>query len=414
MDTKNFDNIVKTMMESAQEEVSPRVWDGVQNGLDAAAARHGRIIFLRRAAVALTAAAAAIVLLLTAGPLSDNSIQPTISKKAITLVPEKPAAAMVPDSGRVELQKPTEAPVRAALAKAVPEQITKAAEKQISEASVEQLAEAAPEQTTWNEPSKTTEEPPHAASKSAEPKDAGNAVKTFTEDGFAAMMLEDLAASRKPGRNIRLRIGANLADNGVRTSPYSTPVRRAQQGSHNYNVIRENGESNYKMPVSFGIGLEIPLNKRFSIGTGVTYTSLSRTFPGRYLKYDEATGASELLYGDAKHTVKYLGIPVNILYHFPLKGDFSIYTYGGGEIERSFLNKYRIALNSGKIKHRANNTGFQFSVHVGVGAEYKINNYLGIYFDPSVKYYFDGNQPKSIRTQHPWMINLEAGLRFNL
>ena len=59
MDTKNFDNIVKTMMEGAQEEVSSRVWTGVQNGLQAAAANRSRIVFFRRAGYVLAAAAAA-------------------------------------------------------------------------------------------------------------------------------------------------------------------------------------------------------------------------------------------------------------------------------------------------------------------------------------------------------------------
>ena len=39
---------------------------------------------------------------------------------------------------------------------------------------------------------------------------------------------------------------------------------------------------------------------------------------------------------------------------------------------------------------------------------------IGLYLDPSVRYYFHGNQPKSIRTDKPFMFNLDAGLRFKL
>ena len=36
------------------------------------------------------------------------------------------------------------------------------------------------------------------------------------------------------------------------------------------------------------------------------------------------------------------------------------------------------------------------------------------YVDPSLRWYIPGNQPKSIRTQQPLMMNFEVGLRFDL
>ena len=403
MDTKNFDSIVKAMMEGAQEEVSSRVWNGVQKGLEAAEALRTRIVYFRRAGYALAAAAAAVVLLLTTGISPDNSIQPTISEKAIALVPELPAVTEVQpqDSGRDELQTPPEAKP------ATPVKTVKPAAATVATPA----AETIPAETVATE---TIPAEPVATESVKTVPETEQPVSETAADPFARMIQEELAESKKASRNIGLKIGSNFGSNGVRTSAFSQPVRRAQQGTRYRNVIRENGESSYSLPVSFGLGIDIPLSGRFSIGTGLTYTSLSRTFPGRYLKYDDATGDSELLYGDAKHTVKYIGLPVNVYYHFPSLGNFAFYTYGGGEIERSVLNKYRITTNTGNITHRANNTGLQFSVGLGIGAEYKFTRHLGLYLDPSIRYYFDGNQPKSIRTQHPWMFNVEAGLRFNL
>ena len=400
MDTKNFDSIVKAMMDGAQEEVSPRVWTGVQKGLEAAQARKARIVFFRRAGFALAAAAAAVVLLLTTGILPDNSIRPIISENAIALVPEKSAEVILPQvSGKDELQSIQE--------EAKPVKPSTTTVKTAKPAEIEaDVPEDVPEEVAAAE---------EAAEEVAEDVTLVAQKEVSGEDPFAKMLQEDFAAaSRKPGRKPGIKIGGNIGNNGVRTSPFSQPVRRAQQGNQYRNVIRENGESSYRMPVSFGLDIDIPLSGRFSIGTGISYTSLSRTFPGRYLKYDEATDASELIYGDAKHTIKYLGIPVNVYYHFPSVGMFSFYAFGGGEVERSFLNKYRISTATGNISHKANNTGLQFSLGAGVGAEYNFNKHLGLYIDPSLKYYFDCDQPKSIRTQHKWMFNLEAGLRFNL
>jgi hypothetical protein len=58
--------------------------------------------------------------------------------------------------------------------------------------------------------------------------------------------------------------------------------------------------------------------------------------------------------------------------------------------------------------------GFQFSAALGVGIEFKLSDKLGLYLDPSVRYYFHGNQPKSIRTDKPFMFTFDAGLRFDL
>ena len=43
-----------------------------------------------------------------------------------------------------------------------------------------------------------------------------------------------------------------------------------------------------------------------------------------------------------------------------------------------------------------------------------LGKHLGIYLDPSVRYYFNCNQPKSIRTDQPLMLGFEVGARFNL
>ena len=48
----------------------------------------------------------------------------------------------------------------------------------------------------------------------------------------------------------------------------------------------------------------------------------------------------------------------------------------------------------------------------GVGIEFMIMDNVGLYFDPSVRYYFaTQKQPRSIRTVQPFRVDVEAGLR---
>ena len=54
------------------------------------------------------------------------------------------------------------------------------------------------------------------------------------------------------------------------------------------------------------------------------------------------------------------------------------------------------------------------SCGAGVGVEFRLSGKLGLYLDPGVRYYFPNSQPKSIRTDKPFMFNFDAGLRFSL
>ena len=58
--------------------------------------------------------------------------------------------------------------------------------------------------------------------------------------------------------------------------------------------------------------------------------------------------------------------------------------------------------------------GIQLSAAGGLGLEFLIGKHFGLYLDPSARYYFDCGQPSSIRTKHPFMLNYEVGVRFNL
>jgi hypothetical protein len=56
----------------------------------------------------------------------------------------------------------------------------------------------------------------------------------------------------------------------------------------------------------------------------------------------------------------------------------------------------------------------QLSADLGMGVEFMLGRHLGIYLDPSIRYFFDNNQPKSIRTAQPLMFGFEMGLRAKL
>ena len=144
------------------------------------------------------------------------------------------------------------------------------------------------------------------------------------------------------------------------------------------------------------------MTPRLSIGTGIDYTLLSRTFAGSYADVP----------GSVHHTLRYVGIPVRLYYDIISSGRIRFYVFGGGEAEYCIGNTYKLYA-SPDIVRTYKVDDLQFSVNAGLGAEFLLAPRIGMYLDPGANYYFNCNQPRSIRTEKPFMLNFDVGLRFN-
>ena len=114
-----------------------------------------------------------------------------------------------------------------------------------------------------------------------------------------------------------------------------------------------------------------------------------------------------------KNTQHYIGIPVNAYYNIVSKDFINFYAYAGGTVEKCVGNRYQVQ-TSPVINHHESVKGVQLSANAGIGVEFLLGKHVGIYLDPSLRYYFNCRQPKSIRTAQPLMLGFEAGVRFNL
>jgi hypothetical protein len=144
------------------------------------------------------------------------------------------------------------------------------------------------------------------------------------------------------------------------------------------------------------------------------YTNLSRSFLGDYSEVENGAAVKNLYDTDITNQQHYIGIPVNLFFNFVNTGNWNFHARIDGMGEKLLDNHFLIHDGEGDIHLHEKATGLQFSTGVGVGVEFKFSPYLGIYFDPTLRYYFDGNQPRSIRTIQPLRMDFEAGLRFNL
>ena len=190
-------------------------------------------------------------------------------------------------------------------------------------------------------------------------------------------------------------------------------MRSVAKGPTKTGISDPNTSSIFGIPISVGIGVDIPFSRRISLGTGVEYTYLSRSFTGTYTEIVEGE-VEKSVTGDIDNYQHYIGIPVNLYYHVIDSKNIRFYGYGGLTLEKNISNHYRVHYSPSDINWLDPAKGLQFSVGAGIGVEFLFSNSFGIYIDPGIRYYFDCGQPRSIRTQQPLMMNFEVGLRFGL
>jgi len=158
----------------------------------------------------------------------------------------------------------------------------------------------------------------------------------------------------------------------------------------------------YLAPVSAGAAIAYSISKSTSIQSGLTYTYLVTSFDNNTV--------------DSKLHLHYVGLPLRIIYNFSQTNKWSFYGSVGTMIEKGIWSVYVQNQNypnstitttvTDKIK------GWQYSVNSSVGTAYNIQKNTAIYFEPKISYYFDSNQPISIRTENKLVIGFEGGLRY--
>ena len=203
--------------------------------------------------------------------------------------------------------------------------------------------------------------------------------------------------------------GTNSAQNRAATAAIRRPTLSAAPAKTA--VTQTEPGDIYSIPLSFGVGTKIDFNSKWSLGVGVNYTLLNRKFFGDYTRVEEDR-IVESIKSDIRNTQHYIGIPINAYYNIVENRFVNFYAYAGGTVEKCVSDEYRVI--SKDILHKESVKGVQTSANLGIGVEFMLGKHIGLYVDPSARYYFNCNQPKSIRTAQPLMLGFEMGLRVRL
>lgn len=394
----DFDLMMKSILDEGREEVPAHVWEGISEGLDKAAGRKTVVLWWRRAAIGAAAAAVVAFGVIFSNSNESGYVPQSTDSDMIAVV--EPVAETY-DEQRAEEDIRMEEVLIAEVRKpsspaddAVPETAAdamKVLEKEADETEVQDKpADIVTERNTG---------------------EAKNIERTEPAGYFSEEWVEE---EKKERRGVAFSVsgiaGTNNAQSQNRIGPMKSPT--LSLAPKKTGVEETSTRSSYGIPLSFGAGVRFDLSDRWSIGTGINYTLLSRQFHGKYTKVNASGSIESTTSSDIRNTQHYIGIPVNAFYEIIDNGNINLYAYAGGTAEKCISDKYNVLSTS--IVHKENAEGIQLSANIGLGVEFMLGKNLGLYVDPSLRYYFDNGQPKSIRTVQPLMLGFEMGFRARL
>lgn len=378
---EEFDKLVRNLLQDAEEEVSPRVWEGVAAGLGI----KRRVVPVWSWAAVGVAAAAAVVALVV---FHSNPTISSLETPVATAVAEQPSAPMVvEESAPILLEEASPAPAKAVAAKrtlptAVPADVRPAAVQ--------------------------AQEPVRLVRKAISP-DARLALvddntllnqlayserKTSSDKGFS------LVAAGHVQSNQRGEVGPVM---GPR--PYTAPPLGAGEG-----IYSAAPETSFLLPFSIGVGVRYNFTNRWALGTGIRYTNLGRTFVADFVSAEGIIVPQT----DIDNHQHWLGVPLNVYYDIVNRGRWRVHGFVGGAVEFLLDNDFLVHYSPKDIHYHEYGKQPQWSLAGGLGVEFRITPRMGIYLDPNFRYYFNAQQqPRSLRTIQPLRFEMEAGLRFS-
>lgn len=192
---------------------------------------------------------------------------------------------------------------------------------------------------------------------------------------------------------------------GMKTYAAESGIVKAPAAAANYMLSPSDFSSkSFAAPLSAGISLARSISDVLSIETGISYSQLNTKLTDRGLNADL--------------NLHYLGVPVTLMANVIQVSKFKIYASGGAMVEKGIYSNYTQEQVRGS--QRINTSvadrvdGLQYSLNAAIGAAYAIEKNLELYFEPRYSFYFDNNQPISIRTNNAAIVGFHAGVRFEI
>lgn len=422
MDNREFDKRVRELMEGHLEMPDSGLWDSIATSL--AQRKRARVLYMRRALLGTAAVAASLALIF----FLDSGESTLPYQKAVI----ENLAQEIATTPEIAVTESETAHSSTTAAKAVRGESVISSDKiHIKDGNKELTAQVLPEQKGEErvvavhqenrESAKETAKEPIKVSAQESVKEpikvsVQESVKEPAKKAEDKSYLFENSYNRRSHRrgSTLLAVSTNISPSTASNSVSLMGLSQAQSGYIVSNVVStiqkayvpQEVISNTKflMPISLGVQAQLPLNGRLSVATGLNYTLLFSHYDA--ISRDETR--------ETQQTLHYIGVPVNLYYNLFNKESLRVYISTGVAAEKGLYADYKVFESGVRRTYGQSIEGLQWSVNGGFGVEFQVNNSAGLYFDPSVAYYFDNNQPLSIRSSQPLQFKFELGFRFRL
>ena len=174
--------------------------------------------------------------------------------------------------------------------------------------------------------------------------------------------------------------------------------------SHNRGSICQ--YKNFDMPFILEVMADKALTEHWNVSFGVSYTQAG----------SEITTGENGYCTIEKQKVRYIGIPLKGIYIFHPRSPFSVYVSGGVKMDiPCYAHNYIDYVINGKVDYQESvevSVPLQWSVSAGMGIQYDITPYFGLFLEPGVSFYFRNNSKiHTIFNEHQTSFTLPFGIR---
>lgn len=231
---------------------------------------------------------------------------------------------------------------------------------------------------------------------------AGQTVQSRKYPGTYDYLADDMQEHRRPRRRTSVSLfaaggvtGSSGATGGVGSHLVMSDVlvggTNGTMAQLKYNY--EDYSFRHHQPLSFGLSVRKEFAYGLSLESGVNYTLL-------WSDVSMQSGGE-----DVSQKLHFIGVPLRLNWQFLETGRFSMYVGAGGMLEKCVSAKFGTkSVDEPKV---------QWSVAGAVGAQYRLGNYVGLYFEPEVSHYFTETTLRTSRTDSSLSLTLRLGVRLS-
>lgn len=231
---------------------------------------------------------------------------------------------------------------------------------------------------------------------------AGQAVQPRKYPGTYDYLADGVQEYRRPRRKTSVSLfaaggvtGSSGASGGVGPNLVMSDIfvggTNGTMAQLKYNY--EDYSFRHHQPLSFGLSVRKEFAYGLSLESGVNYTLL-------WSDVSMQSGGE-----DISQKLHFIGVPLRLNWQFLETGRFSMYVGAGGMLEKCVSAKFGSkSVDEPKV---------QWSVAGAVGAQYRLGNYVGLYFEPEVSHYFTETTLRTSRTDSSLSLTLRLGVRLS-